>query len=531
MSTATNENFQMTTKIDALILHTDGSCVPNPGDAGWGFHGFAYSVEPPKKGSGNPDYYVTDHGYVEKYMLDTHRKGENPFDKLDQDRLKEGTMTILEAHMEAIEVTPVFYVDSFGPLGTATNNAGEINGLIHALEFALREGIRTVRIYADSEYTIDGYNLGLPLWQRNNWYRRDGTEIKNKELWQHLWKLKAELKDYDVKLSWLPGHSIFRGNQLADVNANLGKNMTLAGLTTHFEKKSEAQGYWKIAEVDRHPLMAHQKLFFNSDHAAHEPGRYYMGAIDKDIGLFGKRLSDTSYSVIQTKEPIDSIESLIDYHCKMAGDVDETVIGHLNSFYKADVYQQFTEYGNFSLYQPNRFNNNLQSVDKQIVTEVVDPPKKSLEAILAINNVSQWLNAYLENKPEAERFTITDLTPHLYESSVVQKKKEDVTVTKLHASIKPGVASITVDANFRDSSGQGIVLPTILSFGIDLSDRNGLKRIEDLSPKVTLLSWEETPGVFRYFTVIQAGDDTGAYCGYYSNVRLNKAKEKKSSKK
>ena len=63
------------------------------------------------------------------------------------------------------------------------------------------------------------------------------------------------MRDYDIRCDWIPGHSIFLGNQLADQNANLGKNMTLAGLKEDAFHKSEAQGYWKGAEVDKHPLI------------------------------------------------------------------------------------------------------------------------------------------------------------------------------------------------------------------------------------------------------------------------------------
>lgn len=521
-------------KIDAIIIFSDGSCVPNPGDGGWGFHGYAYSNEPPKKGSGNADYYVTNHGYVEKTMLDAARKGENPYANLDESKLKEGTIGILDMHMEAQEVTPLYYLDHFGPApivdnyGRSSNNAAEIFAFIQALEYCQRENIRTIQIYADSGYTLDGWNKVLPLWAKNQWRRRDGEEIKNKELWQRAWKLKNEMKDFDIRASWVPGHSIFLGNQIADMNANLGKNMTLAKVDKFVEKKSEAQGYWKVGEVDKHPLVVHQKLFFNGDSQYHEPGIYYMGAIDKDLGLFGKRLSDTSYSVLKLAEPIDTLERLIAYHCEKGEDANEMVVGHLSNIYKPMIYKQFNDYGPFCLYQPERHINNLSSVDKQLVTEVIDPPKKSLDAVVAMNNVAAWMNEWLDQKPEASRFTVTDLTPHLYESSIIQKKNKDVTVTKLKASIKPGVASVEVDANYRDSNGSEIVLPTILTFGIDLADRNGLKRIEEQSPKVTLLSWEESPGVFRYFSVIEAGNDVGAYCGYYSNTRLNKAAKKKA---
>ena len=517
-------------KIDAIILHTDGSCVPNPGEGGWGIHGYAYSNEPPKKGSGNPDFYVTNEGYVDKAMLDAFRKGEDPYEFLDEAKLKEGTMSILDRHMESMEVTPLFYIDAFGPMGPSTNNAGEITALIKALEYCQRENIRTIHLWLDSEYTLDGFNKVLPLWAKNNWRRRDGQEIKNKELWQHLWKLKGELKDFDIRAEWMPGHSIFLGNQLADQNANLGKNMTLAGMIPEQTHKSEAQGYWKAAEVDKHPLICHQKLFFNGTGSDRDAGRYFMGAIDKDLGLFGKRLSDTSYSVIQTKEPIASLETLIAHHAELGDHKDEMVVAHLSAFFKANVFKQFTEYGKWALYQPNSYNNNLSSVDKQVVTEVVDPPKKSLEAVLAMNAVAARLDEWLNQDSSVSRYAVTDLTPHLYETSITKKKNKDIPVTKLKASIKPGVASIEVDALYRDSNGVEITLPTILSFGIDVADRNGLKRIEETNPKVTLLTWEESPGVFRYFTVIEAGDDVGAYCGYYSNVRLNKAKQARTKK-
>lgn len=523
-------------KVDAIILHSDGSCVPNPGQGGWGFHGFAFSNEPPKKGSGNPDYYVTNEGYVEKTMLDAFRKGKDPYEKIDFTSMKEGTDTILDQHMLAKEVTPLFYVDDFGPApkdhrGLSTNNIGEIVGFTKALEFAIKEDIRIIRIYADSQYTLDGWNKALKVWARNGWRRRDGMVIQNVEAWEHLWKLKQQTEGWDIVADWLPGHSIFLGNQLADMNANLGKNMTIAGLDKVMTDKQPAQGYWKVGEVDKHPLVCHQKLFFNADLQYHESGRYYMGAVDKDLGLFGKRLSDSAYSVIQLNKPIESLESLIKHHSELSGGDNQMVVGHMSAFFKPTVYKQFTEYGTFSLYQINTWSDNLSSADKQLVTEVLDPPKKSLEAVLAMNNISMWLNEWLEQKPEASRFTATDLTPHLYETSVVTKKNKDVSVTKLKASIIPGTGSISVDANYRDAQGAELVLPTILTFGVDLTDRNGLKRIEEQSPKVTLLTWEESPGVFRYFTVIQVEDDVGAYCGYYSNTRLNKVAKKKSNKK
>ena len=525
-------------KVDGIILFADGSCIPNPGHGGWGVHGYTYSNEVPKKGSGQPDYYVTSKGYVEKSFLDAKKNGADPWETLDQEKMKEGAKSILEQHLDAVQVTPIEYFDMFGSSpadpddhrGRSTNNRGEIFALLKALEFCKREDIRTIQIHTDSSYTLEGWNKILPLWAKNKWCRRDGEPIKSKDLWQQAWDLKNDMREFDITAQWVQGHSIFLGNNIADVNANLGKNMTVAGMIDEScEFRSPAQGYWSTGESDRHPLMAHQKLFFNGEHEFHVPGTYYMGAVDKDLGLLGKRLSDTSYSVLKLKEPIPELEKLIAHQCDIGNQRNQSVVAHLATFYKPHIQKQFMEYGSFSFYRQDNYKNDLSSADKQLVTEAIEPPKQVFNALLAMNNVAKWLNEFLEKTPEASRFTMTDLTSHLYESSTVQKKKQDVIVTKLKASIKPGVASIAVDANYRDSTGTEFTLPTVLSFGIDLADRNGLKRVEEFTPKVTLLSWEESPGVFRYFTVIQTNDDVGAYCGYYSNVRLNKAVKNKTT--
>lgn len=530
----TKEN---TLKVDGIVLWTDGSCIPNPGFGGWGFHAFGYSDEVSKRGAGMTEHYVTNMGYVFKEILDYPLQGKDPFAevaKLHPDNFRADVLEILRGQMKAKQVSPLFYLDHFGATVSsdsgllATNNTGEVRALVEALEYSKKLGIRRIQIYADSEYALAGFNNAINIWARNQWRRRDGMEIKNKELWQRAWDLKQSMQDFDIKADWLKGHDVFYGNHIADTNANLGRCMSVAGIDEIAEHRSEAQGYWKPADVDKHPLVCHQKLFFNGDYENHVPGTYYMGAIDKDLGLFGKRLSDTSYSVVKLKTPIESLEKLVDHHCSNGENRNEAVIAHLSNFFKADTYRQFMEFGDFSITKANSYSNDMVAVGKLPVTEVVDPPKRAMDAMLAVNNIQDWVETWKEKKPGHERFVETDLTAHLYESSTVTKKKIEVKETKLLASIKPGSASVDVEANYRTIAGEELQLQTTLSFGIDMPDRLGLKRIEELDPTVTLLSWEETPGVFRYLTVVEAEEDIGAYCGYYSNVRLNKAKKKKA---
>jgi len=42
----------------------------------------------------------------------------------------------------------------YGYLGRATNNVAEYQALLHALRYALEQGVRTVRIFSDSELVV-----------------------------------------------------------------------------------------------------------------------------------------------------------------------------------------------------------------------------------------------------------------------------------------------------------------------------------------------------------------------------------------
>jgi hypothetical protein len=84
-----------------------------------------------------------------------------------------------------------------------------------------------------------------------------------------------------------------------------------------------------------------------------------------------------------------------------------------------------------------------------------------------------------------------------------------------------GFAALELDVNYKSDDGI-LAAPVILTLGIDLLDRNALKKLEIYNPKVTIISWLEAPGVFRYATVIEANEDVGIWAGCYSNLRIVK---------
>jgi len=511
-------------KINYCVLYTDGSCIPNPGIGGWGFHGYTYKNETPSKPLSGLDYYVTDKGYVEKSIMDSYKKGENPYKDLDEDNLKEGTVSVLDENLDGNIITPINFVDHFGPApknqhGLSTNNAGELKAFARALNFIVKNDINNALIYADSEYVVEGYKKYLDLWYKNNWKNRSGIDVKNKDIWKEVYELKEECKGKKIRLKWLPGHSIFLGNQLADLNANLGRILSNEGVDSIIESSIEAKSYFKQLEDDKHPLMCHQKLFFNTN-SPRIPGIYFMGAIDTDIGLLGKKLSDTSYSYINLNKPVESIESLIQRHKKVMKDCENTVVAHLNTFFKPELYKSFSYFGSFVLDKFKHNDNHLSYANKHLITEIVDPPKKSLDAVLAMNNIAKWAEDWISGRDD--RFTVTEITDYLFEQVSVMKKKKEVTITKLKDEIKQNTAGIDIYANYVDGENKKHQSKTTLTFGIDILDRNGLKKIESLNPKIYLLTWSESGGLYRYFTIIKTDTGYGAYCGYYSNIRLDK---------
>jgi len=97
------------------------------------------------------------------------------------------------------------------PLGLATVNIAELTAPIEGLKL-LKEKCR-VRIYSDSQYTIDTQQKWYSNWERRGWKTQSGGEVKNKELIQLLKRLSRQ---HDVTWIKVKGHSGLEMNDLAD---------------------------------------------------------------------------------------------------------------------------------------------------------------------------------------------------------------------------------------------------------------------------------------------------------------------------
>jgi len=87
-----------------------------------------------------------------------------------------------------------------------TNNKMELLAVIEALK-QLKEPCK-INLYADSTYVLKGIEEWLDNWVKNNF-----KNVKNKEMWQELYKLK---KNHIIKTNWIKGHSGHKENEICD---------------------------------------------------------------------------------------------------------------------------------------------------------------------------------------------------------------------------------------------------------------------------------------------------------------------------
>lgn len=93
-----------------------------------------------------------------------------------------------------------------------TNNVMEITAVIEGLK--LLKYPCEVEVYSDSAYVVNAFEQGWIFnWIKNNWKTSGKEPVKNKELWQELYRLT---KIHKVKFNKVKGHSDNEYNNRCD---------------------------------------------------------------------------------------------------------------------------------------------------------------------------------------------------------------------------------------------------------------------------------------------------------------------------
>lgn len=97
-----------------------------------------------------------------------------------------------------------------------TNNEMELTAVYMALVKALKSKVKKVTVYSDSSYVVNAVTKGwLQNWKNNGWKTKEDKEIKNKKIWQKMYKLLYE-KGMFFTFIKVKGHDVDPLNNLAD---------------------------------------------------------------------------------------------------------------------------------------------------------------------------------------------------------------------------------------------------------------------------------------------------------------------------
>lgn len=476
----------------ALAIYTDGSARPNPGFAGWGVHGYLYTLDKPKKGTGHKTHLVTSLGYRGK----------------------------LDGLAKEHEVTPIKYFDASGTIPSpATNNTAELKAALEALKLALKEEVNSVTVYSDSKMVVEGIKGWVKKWKANGWITNNGKPVGSQKLWRELDQHKTILESNGVKVGfeWVKGHGDNPGNIQADKLAVVGTLRSMRGENKSQWDMSDPNGYWKT-EVEKNPLLDFKGLFFNTLKGYNTPGLYYLSNKDKEDEFLGSNQPDSAYAVVKLKEPDEIIEYIRERQSKLADDGirDLLVLCKLSSLFNGVVYNDIIQYGDSVLDRLKNGWDMIHATSKEPITRILQPPLLAMRSIENLSHLDAKLEEYQNN---SDKLCITDITPFFYDEVEVKKGKEVTKTHKLKEEYVVGYAKKEFLVNYKVKD---VIKETsvILTFGIDIINRNSLKRIESENPVIHVITWMESDLMFRYATVIKTDNDISIWSASHSNLKL-----------
>ena len=101
-----------------------------------------------------------------------------------------------------------------------TNNRMELLAPIEALKTL--EINSEIEIITDSKYVKLGITEWINNWKKNGWKTANKKEVKNIELWKELDSL---VENFNIKWSWVKGHSSDQLNNEVDLIAKKAANL------------------------------------------------------------------------------------------------------------------------------------------------------------------------------------------------------------------------------------------------------------------------------------------------------------------
>ena len=113
-----------------------------------------------------------------------------------------------------------------GAQPNTTNNIMEMTAILRALDQVRQMNEKSVRIFTDSNYTKQGITFWIHNWKKNGWKTSSGGDVKNRELWIELDKIRDCFTM--IEWRWVKAHNGDPKNEEVDKLAReCAKNLSV----------------------------------------------------------------------------------------------------------------------------------------------------------------------------------------------------------------------------------------------------------------------------------------------------------------
>lgn len=450
--------------------------VSRDGFAGYGVHGFTYTNEQPKRGTGNAKIIPSIIGYATK--TDT-----------------------------AAKVTPMEYIDYFSVIPVrCPPNAAALVATAYALRYAVSNKFTKLSLSFASPYVykyMDDYiSHGNPVnrsGHQNGGYGPEWASVL--EVYLELQAMACEITLHSIAVD-APNPGITKATLLA----------TIGSFESSKEKISDkllispTQGYWNPAP-EINPLLSLKKMYFYTSAGSHSPGMYFLGTNMMADEFEGKRSNDTTYSIALLKKPDPVLELLREMHVKKANGVEAMMMVILPKAFQAGIYTDLQINKEQSLEGESVYRFDLTHASGVLVTREFRPAGLAIRSMEAIEILYSCMAEFQTKK--STRQVVTDVTSSFYDITPIILKDGTAgqPVMTLKKDFGVGVSSVKVDAQYTLKTCSGVARLELI-FGTDMPDRNPLKRLEADSPSIYIVTEPSGENSFQFFTVIEtkAGD-------------------------
>lgn len=487
---------------DGAVLYADGSFGTFRSKwGGWGVHGYFYENIPLTQGIGLKQLPTTT-GYQPVQITES--------------------------------VKPIRYVDALGSVDypEVTNNVAELLALEKTLDLIERFDIQNGLILTDSNYVIKGLTQFITSWVTNNWRKKTGEVIANREHWERIYPKWNAVKEAGrtIQLEWVKGHSGNVGNDLADLNARTGSG----GVPRDIVHVSDVLKYHN-PETEFNPLILKNRMLFNFStelppvditHGKHyytyqlgrsstygnKQGDTVKDKHDKSDLLLGRRISDATFCVLHVPEPDSYLDQLMDMHAnEFSDEIVDLAVVRLDNAYRPSIYQRINRFGIGGMII-RKSNETIFDPNGELITKTLKPPRLAKEAIDVFAIMERRLHELVKGTI-GKGVTVVEITEHFFGDAIVKKKE----VKQLHKTITSKTQTVDINVQFKDND---VVLRLLL--GIDVPPRNNLAKIADVVKRVSVAIVANGPYSYTYATLFETDAGNAIYQSPYTQFVIPK---------